>query len=99
MNTPLVIGALIVSVLLIFWLFSVLRATFKTALMVGVVVFALQLLTGVGPQEVWAEAVKILTSIPSTIGNWLQNWGGKYKPSSGILILGSILESILSLAI
>ncbi|MDX1977796.1 MAG: hypothetical protein SFT94_08985 [Pseudanabaenaceae cyanobacterium bins.68] len=83
MNTPLVVGALIVSVLLIFWLFSVLKATFKTALMVGVVVFALQLLTGVGPQEVWAEVVKILAGIPK----WLQNWGGKYKPSEGILNL------------
>jgi hypothetical protein len=81
MNTPLVIGALIVSILLMFWLFSVVRATFKTAFFIAVVIFSLQLLTGIGPQQVWGEVIKIFASIPK----WLQNWGGKSKPPAGML--------------
>ncbi len=89
MNTPLVIGALIVSVLLMFWLFSVVKATFKAAFFIAVIIFALQILTGVGPQQVWAEVFKIF----SGFSRWLQNWGGKAKPPSGF-VSGFSLDSL-----
>jgi hypothetical protein len=78
MNTPLVIGALIVSILLMFWIFSVLKTTFKVAFFIAIVVFGLQVLTGIGPQQVWAEVFKMFSNIPK----WLGQWGNKAKPPS-----------------
>ena len=41
MNLPLVIGALIVSALLLWWLLSVIKASFKTAFLIVVAIFAI----------------------------------------------------------
>ncbi|MFQ3680069.1 MAG: hypothetical protein SNJ60_06135 [Pseudanabaenaceae cyanobacterium] len=48
----LMVGSLVVAVLVLFWLWSILKTTFQTALLVAIVVFALQWLTGLGPLEV-----------------------------------------------
>lgn len=79
MNLPLVIGALIVSLLLLWWLLSVIKASFKTAFLVVAVIFAIQVLTGVGPQQIFAQVGQWLGGAFGGLGKWLQNWGGKTK--------------------
>ncbi|NJK59385.1 MAG: hypothetical protein HC918_02800 [Oscillatoriales cyanobacterium SM2_1_8] len=48
----LMVGSLVVALLVLFWLWNILKTTFQTALLVALVVFALQWLTGLGPFEV-----------------------------------------------
>ncbi len=48
----LMVGSLVVALLVLFWLWNILKITFQTALLVAIVVFALQWLTGLGPVEV-----------------------------------------------
>ncbi|PZO40771.1 MAG: hypothetical protein DCF19_10685 [Pseudanabaena frigida] len=79
MNLPLVIGALIVSLLLLWWLLSVIKASFKTAFLVVAVIFTIQVLTGVGPQQIFAQVGQWLGDSMGGLGKWLQNWGGKSK--------------------
>jgi len=79
MNLPLVIGALIVSLLLLWWLLSVIKASFKTAFLVVAVIFAIQVLTGVGPQQIFAQVGKWMGNSMGGLGQWLQNWGDKGK--------------------
>ena len=76
MNTPLLIGALIVAIAVLWGMISIVKATLKTALIVAIVVFSLQMLTGIGPQQVFDQIMNWLGGI----GNWLQRWGGTYKP-------------------
>jgi uncharacterized membrane protein YjdF len=79
MNLPLVIGALIVSLLLLWWLLSVIKASFKTAFLIVAVIFAIQVLTGIGPQQIFAQVGQWFNNSLSGIGDWLQNWGKKGK--------------------
>jgi hypothetical protein len=79
MNLPLVIGSLIVSLLLLWWLLSVIKASFKTAFLVVAVIFAIQVLTGVGPQQIFDQVSKWMGSSVGGLGDWLQKWGGKSK--------------------
>ena len=79
MNLPLVIGALIVSILLLWWLLSVIKASFKTAFLIVAVIFALQVLTGVGPQQIFAQVGQWMGDSLGGLGKWLQNWGDKGK--------------------
>jgi hypothetical protein len=76
MNTPLAIGALIVAIVVLLGMLSVIKTTLKTALTVAVIVFALQMLTGIGPQQVLDQ----LVAWAGGIGEWLQKWGGTYTP-------------------
>jgi len=84
MNLPLVIGALIVSLLLLWWLLSVIKASFKTAFLVVAVIFTIQVLTGVGPQQIFAQVGQWMGDSMGGLGKWLQNWGdkGKIEPDS-----------------
>jgi hypothetical protein len=75
MNTPLLIGALIVAIIVLWGMISIVKTTLKTALTVAIIVFALQVLTSVGPQQVFDQIMKWLGGI----GNWLQRWGSTYK--------------------
>ncbi|MCY7332867.1 MAG: hypothetical protein LH649_09450 [Pseudanabaena sp. CAN_BIN31] len=77
MNLPLVIGSLIVSLLLLWWLLSVIKASFKTAFLVVAVIFTIQVLTGVGPQQIFDQVGKWIGSSMGGLGDWLQKWGGK----------------------
>ncbi|MBD2188384.1 hypothetical protein [Pseudanabaena mucicola] len=79
MNLPLVIGALIVSLLLLWWLLSVIKASFKTAFLIVAVIFAIQVLTGIGPQQIFAQVGQWFNNSLSGLGDWLQNWGNKGK--------------------
>lgn len=76
--SPLVIGAFVVSVLLLFGLFSVIKTTFKTAFLVALVVFGLQVFTGIGPQQVFQQVLQFV----SGLGNWFTRWGNTAKPQS-----------------
>jgi hypothetical protein len=79
MNLPLVIGALIVSLLLFWWLLSVIKASFKTAFLVVAVIFAIQVLTGVGPQEIFNKVGEWMGISLTKLSTWLQTWGDKGK--------------------
>jgi len=79
MNLPLVIGALIVSLLLLWWLLSVIKASFKTAFLIVAVIFAIQVLTGVGPQEIFNQVGQWLGISLTKLLSWLQTWGDKGK--------------------
>jgi len=75
MNTPLLIGAFIVAIVVLWGMISIVKTTLKTALIVAILIFGLQVLTGVGPQQVFDQILQWLGGI----GNWLQRWGGTYK--------------------
>jgi len=79
MNLPLVIGALIVSLLLLWWLLSVIKASFKTAFLVVAVIFAIQVLTGVGPQQIFNQVGQWMGISLNKFFAWLQTWGNKGK--------------------
>ncbi|WP_019501506.1 hypothetical protein [Pseudanabaena sp. PCC 6802] len=76
--SPLVIGAFVVSVLLLFGLFSIIKTTFKTAFLIALVVFGLQVFTGIGPQQVFQQVLQFI----SDLGNWFTRWGNTAKPRS-----------------
>lgn len=91
MNTALMIGAAIVSVLLFFGLLGILKTTFKTALLIAIVIFVLQYFTGVGPQQVFDQVLKFI----SGIGNWLQRSGNNFKSKQSLLWLLELVASVL----
>lgn len=59
MELVIVIGALLVAFIIFTWLLKIARATFRTALLVAIVLLVLFIL-GVGPQTLWEQ-----------IQNWL----------------------------
>ncbi len=78
MVTPTFIGAIIVSILLLFALLSIIKTTFKTALFIALIVFGIQIFTGIGPQQIWQQVLQFMGGL----GAWFQRWGGNYKPPS-----------------
>ncbi len=101
MNIPLVVGALLVSLLIFWWLLSVIKASLKTALLVVAVVFALQVFTGIGPQQIFNQVGQWLGISFTRFASWLENWGNKnkfdpdVKKQSLSMILSMFLELIL----
>ncbi|MCA1904180.1 MAG: hypothetical protein CV045_12545 [Cyanobacteria bacterium M5B4] len=95
MNTPLVIGALIVAVVVVFWLINVIKTTIQTALLIGVVVFALQLGFKVGPIDVWRQ----IQRMAGGLAQWLRLTNSKYTPKRDVpenllWLIPSVLEAI-----
>ncbi|MEI6429664.1 MAG: hypothetical protein WCO45_14960 [Pseudanabaena sp. ELA607] len=80
MNVALMIGALLVSLLLLTWLLKVIKTSIQTAFFIAIVVFLVQMASGIGPQEVFQLAAKWLGSAFGSLDKWLRNWGGNYKP-------------------
>ncbi|MFN3927890.1 MAG: hypothetical protein ACK4QL_11390 [Pseudanabaenaceae cyanobacterium] len=78
MFTPLTIGAFLVALVVLVWALSVLKTTVKTAFTLAIIVFVLQVVTGIGPLEVWEQLKKWLLGL----GDWFETWGGRYKPPS-----------------
>ena len=64
MEIVILVGALLVSFLVFTWLLKVVRATFKTAILVAVILLVLQLVFGIGPEALWEQ-----------IKNWLSGAG------------------------
>ncbi len=80
MNVALMIGALLVSVLLLMWLLKVIKTSIQTAFFIAIIVFVVQVASGVGPQEVFQAVAKWLGSGLAGLEKWLRGWGGTYKP-------------------
>jgi type IV secretory pathway TrbL component len=58
MELVILIGSIVISFLVFTWLLKVVKATLKTALLVAVILLALQLIFGIGPATLW-EYVQI----------------------------------------
>jgi hypothetical protein len=58
MDIVLVIGAIVITGLVFLWLVRIVRATIKTALLVAIIVFGLQLI-GIGSDRVMQQVVQI----------------------------------------
>lgn len=102
MNVALMIGALLVSVLLLTWLLKVIKTSIQTAFFIAIIVFVVQVASGVGPQEVFQAVAKWLGSGLGSLDKWLRNWGGNYKPPENfrektktMLDLGQMLVQML----
>ena len=54
------VAALVVSVLLFTWLLRVAKSTLRTAVVIAGIVLLLQLLFGIGPQDLFQEVVRLL---------------------------------------
>ncbi|MDB9527286.1 hypothetical protein PN498_14900 [Oscillatoria sp. CS-180] len=55
MELVIVIGAIVISFLVFTWLLRIVRATFKTAILVAVTLLILQIIFGIGPQTLWEQ--------------------------------------------
>jgi type IV secretory pathway TrbL component len=55
MEVVIVLGAIAVSFLVFTWMLRVAKATIKTAFLVAIILLALQLLFGIGPEALWEE--------------------------------------------
>ncbi len=82
MNIPLIIGALAVSFFLMWGLLGILKTTLKTALIVAVIVFGLQLVFKISPHLVFNQAAEFTNGIGNGITQWFSKWGNKQKPPS-----------------
>lgn len=59
MEILLIVAALVISVLVFTWLIKVVKATITTAILIAVLVLALQLIFGIGPGEVWNQVIQV----------------------------------------
>jgi hypothetical protein len=61
---------------------SVIKASFRTAFLVVAVIFTIQVLTGVGPQQIFGQVGQWTTNFVGGLGKWLGTWGekGKFDP-------------------
>lgn len=55
MEIVVAVGALVVAFLVFGWLLRVVKTTLKTALLVAFILLALQLLFGIGPENLWEQ--------------------------------------------
>ncbi|MEM6521998.1 MAG: hypothetical protein AAF892_12245 [Cyanobacteria bacterium P01_D01_bin.71] len=65
MELAIVIGAVFLSFLVFTWLVKVARATFRTAVLVAVILLIIQLVFGIGPQALWEQIQNWLPSFES----------------------------------
>ncbi|MBD2123126.1 hypothetical protein H6F68_19755 [Trichocoleus sp. FACHB-262] len=59
----LILAALIVAALVFTALINLVKTTVKTAILVALVILALQLLFGIGFQEVWDQVLQIVQAV------------------------------------
>lgn len=59
----IIIAAMVVSWLVFTWLIKVVKASVNTAFAIAIILLILQLLFGIGPQEIWQQ----ITELPQTI--------------------------------
>lgn len=69
MNPILLIAALIVSWLVFTWLLKVAKTTLKTAVLIAAIVLGLQVVLGIGPDQVWQAIADIPQMIQSLFSN------------------------------
>lgn len=63
MNWVILIAALIVSFLVFTWLIRVVKATIGTAIAIALIVLVLQLVFGIGPQDLWEQVVGLWDNV------------------------------------
>ncbi len=63
MSPILLIAALVISFFIFTWLIRVVRATVSTAITIALIALALQLLFGIGPQDLWRQLVGFWQSV------------------------------------
>ncbi|MGF1512738.1 MAG: hypothetical protein ACFB5Z_03450 [Elainellaceae cyanobacterium] len=63
MSPILLIAALIISFFIFTWLIRVVRATVSTAITIALIALVIQLLFGIGPQELWQQFVDLWQSL------------------------------------
>lgn len=91
MNLLLLVGSIVITVLVFLWLVRVLKATLKTALLIAVIVFALQFF-GIGTDKIFYEVNQILRSI------WRLIPGKQEATSLGFAtLLYHVKQAVLSL--
>ncbi|NER80470.1 MAG: hypothetical protein F6K42_13010 [Leptolyngbya sp. SIO1D8] len=66
MDIVIVIGALLVSFLVFTWLIRVVRATFRTAILVAIILLVLQLIFGIGPGALWEQIQSWISGLGTT---------------------------------
>lgn len=59
LNLIIWIAAIVVAILVFTWLIKIVKATISTAISIAIVVLILQLLFGIGPQELWQQIVQL----------------------------------------
>ena len=59
LNLIIWIGALIVTFLVFTWLIKIVKATISTAISIAIIVLILQLLFGIGPEQLWQQIVEL----------------------------------------
>ncbi|MEC4986359.1 MAG: hypothetical protein SAJ37_08215 [Oscillatoria sp. PMC 1068.18] len=64
-----VIAAVVVTWLVFTWLVKVLKASFGTAISIAIVVLILQLVFGIGPQDLWEQIINLPQSIQEMFTN------------------------------
>lgn len=57
------LAALVVSLLVFAWLIRIVKATVSMAISIAIIVLILQLIFGIGPQQLWQQIVQIAESI------------------------------------
>lgn len=67
MNYILIGAAALISWLVFTWLLRVAKTTMKTAFLVAAIVMILQVVLGIGPDQVWRQ----VTELPQLIQDWL----------------------------
>ncbi|MCU0570169.1 MAG: hypothetical protein MUF49_26795 [Oculatellaceae cyanobacterium Prado106] len=76
MTWVILFASLIVAFLVFAWLVKVVKATIGTAIAVAVVVLALQLFFGIGPQELWQQ-------ISQLVGDQVMKWWDNFWQNLG----------------
>ncbi|MBZ8180385.1 MAG: hypothetical protein SAL07_02290 [Oscillatoria sp. PMC 1051.18] len=64
-----VIAALVVTWLVFTWLVKVLKASFGTAISIAIIILILQLVFGIGPQDLWEQIIHLPQSIQDVFTN------------------------------
>lgn len=59
MSWLLLAAAIVITFLVFTWLIKVVKATLSTALTIAAIVLVLQLLFGIGPDQLWAQVSQI----------------------------------------
>ncbi len=63
MNLILLVGAILVAWLVFTWLINVVKTTVMTAVTIATIILLLQIVFGIGPQQLWQE----ITQLPQTL--------------------------------
>lgn len=65
METILFLAAIVIAFLVFTWLVRVVRVTINAAILIALLVLALQLLFGIGPEAVWQQLQALFDAVLS----------------------------------